>query len=127
MGTRGVEPEKLRPKGWKQTVFPPSGSAATEALLDDWVDAKRTKDFQTADKIRDQLREHGIVADSARPRMGDDARRGAALQPVAGRRRKRDVEEMLEEWVQAKRAKQFDKADSLREALQAQGIDAESA
>merc|ERR1712187_545365 len=63
----GIEAEKLRPKGWEQTVFPPSGSAAAEALLDEWVEAKRAGNFQLADEIRDDLRVRGIAADKARP------------------------------------------------------------
>ena len=39
----------------KSNRAPPTGSAATEALLDAWVEAKRNKDFQAADDIRQQF------------------------------------------------------------------------
>merc|ERR1712187_278130 len=140
---RGIEAEKLRPKGWEQTVFPPSGSAAAEALLDDWVEAKRAKNFNLADEIREELREMGIAADAARPdpRQTGDAGRGSArhdrhhsrdapkqnpsqrhrrdeIDHVSYRRSRAETEELLDEWVQAKRAKEFEKADALREQLQ---------
>jgi hypothetical protein len=35
--------------------------------LDQWVNAKRIKDFATADRIRDELRAEGIEPDKARP------------------------------------------------------------
>jgi len=35
--------------------------------LDQWVNAKRIKDFATADRIRDELRAQGIEPDKARP------------------------------------------------------------
>jgi len=43
--------------------------AATETQLDSWIDAKRGKDFATADMLRDQLRARGIDPDKARPPM----------------------------------------------------------
>ena len=45
---------------------PPRFDAATEAKLDRWVDAKRRKEFATADAIRDELRRQGIEPDAAR-------------------------------------------------------------
>ena len=41
--------------------------AESEARLDAWIDAKRAKDFATADRIRDELRAKGIEPDQARP------------------------------------------------------------
>ena len=50
------------------------GAAPSEELLaelaprlDAWVAAKRSKDFATADKIRDELKAAGVIADKARP------------------------------------------------------------
>eukprot|EP00320_Phaeocystis_rex_P010183 CAMPEP_0119071516 /NCGR_PEP_ID=MMETSP1178-20130426/51134_1 /TAXON_ID=33656 /ORGANISM="unid sp, Strain CCMP2000" /LENGTH=68 /DNA_ID=CAMNT_0007053453 /DNA_START=49 /DNA_END=252 /DNA_ORIENTATION=+ len=38
-----------------------------EKQLDAWVQAKRIKDFATADRIRDELRAEGVEPDKARP------------------------------------------------------------
>merc|ERR1719159_2070767 len=65
--SQGIEPEVHRPVGGRPVV-PQSGSAITEAMLDDWVDAKRNKDWDTADRIRDELRDQGIQPDLFRPR-----------------------------------------------------------
>lgn len=54
--------------------------AETEAKLDEWVEAKRQKDFATADEIRSALRAQGIDAQSARP----DPRKAAAMQEQMG-------------------------------------------
>merc|ERR1712232_961628 len=124
----------MRPKGWVPTVFPPSGSAATEALLDDWVAAKRAGDFRTADDIRDDLRREGVEPDQARPDFKSRGGAAGAAPPWRGggcggfpgddrapkrargpSRRSRDVEEALDEWVEAKRAKDFGRADRIRE------------
>mmetsp|Transcript_28885 Transcript_28885/g.47906 ORF Transcript_28885/g.47906 Transcript_28885/m.47906 type:complete len:371 (+) Transcript_28885:53-1165(+) len=48
----------------------PFYDAATEEALDRWVEAKRRKDFQSADAIRGQLRVAGIDVEKARPPMG---------------------------------------------------------
>merc|ERR1719361_1446763 len=46
----------------------------TQCQLDQWVEAKRARDFKLADDIRAQLRLKGIDPDSARPpsRLQDD-------------------------------------------------------
>eukprot|EP00746_Dinoflagellata_sp_MGD_P074879 gnl/MRDRNA2_/MRDRNA2_30187_c0_seq1.p1 gnl/MRDRNA2_/MRDRNA2_30187_c0~~gnl/MRDRNA2_/MRDRNA2_30187_c0_seq1.p1 ORF type:complete len:104 (-),score=29.18 gnl/MRDRNA2_/MRDRNA2_30187_c0_seq1:132-443(-) len=93
----------MRPPGWRPLAFPPSGSNKTEALLDKWVEAKRAKDFEQADMIRDDLKNQGINADDMRP----------------------DRKTLLDQWVEAKRARNFWRSDQLREALWAQGIDPE--
>ena len=49
-----------------------------ELILDDWVKAKRAKDFETADRIRDGLRAQGVDPDIERP---NDTKQRA--QPVA--------------------------------------------
>ena len=36
-------------------------------MLDDWVAAKRDRDFTTSDRLRDELRAHGVDAEKARP------------------------------------------------------------
>eukprot|EP00662_Eupelagonemidae_sp_cell21_P051874 gene51874-biopygen113384 len=40
---------------------------ATEERLDAWVNAKRAKDYATADAIRAELQAHGVDAEAARP------------------------------------------------------------
>lgn len=66
---QGIDPEKHRGIG-HIPVIPPSGSAATEAMLDDWVEAKRAKDYPTADRIRSELKDLGIHTDEHRPPPG---------------------------------------------------------
>ena len=54
---KGIEPDKLRPDTFKNPMVTQPGaaglSAEVEALLDDWVKAKRQKDFRKADMIRE--------------------------------------------------------------------------
>merc|ERR1712046_200391 len=42
-------------------------SPRTEKVLDRWVEAKRGRDFEVADRLRDELRERGIDAEKERP------------------------------------------------------------
>eukprot|EP00930_Biecheleria_cincta_P094513 TRINITY_DN8567_c0_g1_i1.p1 TRINITY_DN8567_c0_g1~~TRINITY_DN8567_c0_g1_i1.p1 ORF type:complete len:490 (+),score=93.10 TRINITY_DN8567_c0_g1_i1:88-1557(+) len=83
-----------------------TGSPEIDQMLDEWVKAKRMRDFTTADSIRGVLRAQGIDPDTVRP-ISTDA--------------------MLDEWVKAKRMRDFGTADSLRAALRAQGIDPDTA
>lgn len=78
------------------------GDPNVEQMLDEWVKAKRMRDFATADSLRAILRAQGVDPDKARP-VSTDA--------------------MLDEWVKAKRMRDFSTADSLRIQLRAQGID----
>ena len=39
----------------------------TDAKLDEWVAAKRAKDYATADRIREELRMVGVDPDTVRP------------------------------------------------------------
>lgn len=43
-----------------------TGDPETERMLDEWVKAKRTRDFQTADNLRAVLRAQGVDPDTAR-------------------------------------------------------------
>ena len=45
----------------------PEINAKDEALLDRWVEAKRSRDFKTSDRIRDQLEAKGIKPEEVRP------------------------------------------------------------
>merc|ERR1712228_54019 len=83
-----------------------SGDPAVDAMLDEWVKAKRTRDFETADQIKAVLRAQGIDPDTARP-VSTDA--------------------LLDEWIKAKRTRDFTTADSIRAVLRAQGVDPDTA
>eukprot|EP00966_Prymnesium_polylepis_P105264 2437923-Prymnesium_polylepis.1 len=151
--SRGVEPDKARPSmtaqfkeqarvrppppqwhGGPNAALPSYGAPPplpVEAKLDQWVAAKRAKDFATADHLREELRAAGIDAEKARPAH---ALGGAPpftpqymappppLPPPPS-----DTERKLDQWVAAKRGKDFATADHLREELRARGIDAEKA
>eukprot|EP00930_Biecheleria_cincta_P087640 TRINITY_DN7686_c0_g1_i1.p1 TRINITY_DN7686_c0_g1~~TRINITY_DN7686_c0_g1_i1.p1 ORF type:complete len:382 (+),score=77.33 TRINITY_DN7686_c0_g1_i1:48-1148(+) len=83
-----------------------TGDPNVEQMLDEWVKAKRMRDFATADSIRAVLRSQGVDPDHARP-VSTDA--------------------MLDEWVKAKRMRDFTTADALRVQLRAQGVDPDTA
>lgn len=89
-------------------------SSEDEGLLDRWVEAKRSKDFATADKLREELRARGIEPDQVRP----NNKKGAAPQTFDD-----ETERKLSQWVAAKRAKDFATADRIRDELRTQGVD----
>jgi len=51
----------------KGGAAPQTYDAETEEKLNQWVSAKRSKDYETADQIRAELREQGVEPDDARP------------------------------------------------------------
>lgn len=57
--------------GWgaskPQTTLAEPYDPSIEAMLDEWVEAKRAKDFASADSIRDLLRAQGVEPAEARP------------------------------------------------------------
>ena len=59
---RQPAPEPGKPTG-------PPVDAETEMQLDMWVEAKRTRDFATADSIRGQLEQRGIRPELVRPHL----------------------------------------------------------
>jgi len=79
-----------------------SGQSPVDNMLDEWVKAKRMRDFATADSLRAVLRGQGVDPDQARPVSS---------------------EAMLTDWVNAKRSRDFATADAIRVQLRAQGID----
>merc|ERR1712151_111240 len=85
-----------------------------EKQLDLWVEAKRRKDYATADEIRAELRANGINPDDERPPKGGGG---------GGQTSNEDIEHQLDRWVDAKRAKDFETADAIRANLRAKGID----
>merc|ERR1712113_1178470 len=114
------QPPPPPPPSTQQTLTQNTGipqyDAATEAKLDQWVVAKRAKDFTRADNIRTELREQGVDPDFARPvwyqaaqkiaekvaeAQNPDGSEGVAVIPTFSP----EIELMLDQWVQAKRNK----------------------
>lgn len=58
---------RAKEKGGKEGAPKPAHDKATEKKLNLWVKAKRTKDWETADKLREELRAAGIDAAAERP------------------------------------------------------------
>ena len=81
-----------RPTGPPDGAAPPLPAAAPpvdlpstdelELILDDWVRAKRAKEFDTADRIRDGLRAQGIDPDIERPNNTHHQRLGGLQRSV---------------------------------------------
>jgi len=92
-------------------------TADDEAKLDQWVAAKRGKDYATADRIREELRAKGIEPDTARPAGPGGAKKPDAHVPDAV------IDRLLDEWVAAKRAKDFATADRIRDQLRSKGVE----
>merc|ERR1712137_17168 len=155
----GVEPATARPSGRDvhhvpHIVYPPGRNSmhttndagapvrrsqygsqrtkfdmATEAQLDRWVIAKRERDFALADDIRNDLWSRGIEPDAERP---SDKYAHVPVHPPTSRRPTPDsnnndfddeVETRLDQWVTAKRERDFVTADAIRKELRAWGIE----
>lgn len=98
-------------------------------LLDAWVGAKRVHSFEAADRIRLQLLAHGVDPNVHRPRdwAGWKMEAGRVRQAV-DRVHDAQAEEWLDQWVEAKRNKDFALADRIREDLRQQkGVQADKA
>jgi len=98
------------------------GDFKVEDMLDRWVDAKRRKDFTTADGIRNELRAKGIEAEKKRPGFDQVSRTPKPAPPPEV-----DVEIELDRWVAAKRAKDFGTADRIRSDLRIRGVEPDAA
>merc|ERR1740138_56836 len=72
----------------------------TEAKLDEWVQAKRARDFQTSDAIQAELEAQGIDTKAARP---DPKKAGANLWAAIKPTYDPETEARLDQWVIAKR------------------------
>jgi len=88
----GLEPDSLRPPDREIPSLSKNAAKVhdgyTEAQLDRWVQAKRDKDFATADAIRAELRARGIEPDLVRPsdrdaQMQQQSQLAAAAQQLA--------------------------------------------
>ena len=124
-------------------------------VVQEWQQARRRKDFATADRIRTELRTRGIEAEEAvqllaPPRgggnggechkcglFGHQARdcpqaRRAPVENSGRRTASRSLqnlggEELVWEWQQARRSRDFDTADNIRAKLREMGIEADEA
>merc|ERR1712190_446626 len=104
----------------------------TEAKLEQWVQAKRASDFQTSDAIQAELEAQGIDTYAARPeikRAGASRAYGSYANPSAasGGPYDPETEAKLDQWVQAKRARDFTTSDAIQVELEAQGVDTHAA
>uniref|UniRef100_A0A7S3BHC9 Uncharacterized protein n=1 Tax=Haptolina ericina TaxID=156174 RepID=A0A7S3BHC9_9EUKA len=125
----------------------------TEEKLSHWVAAKRAKEYNTADRLREELRAIGIDAEKARPALTAGGQPTPIvrlppppqpphymaphlLQPAPPAKRQRVVqmqqfdpaiEQQLDQWTDAKRAKDFGTADRIREQLRAIGVEPDQA
>merc|ERR1719497_184814 len=113
----GIDPDTVRPRGWEAQATPTNtGDAWTEMQLDNWLAAKRSKDFATADAIRDELRSMGVDPDTVRPP-------GWEVKVNGGKTGDPWMDEQLDKWLIAKRQKDFATADAIRDELRSMGVD----
>ena len=110
------------PEGEDEAAMRMHEEMVNEQMLDDWVKAKRMKNYSDADRIRDELRAKGIEPEKKRP--GFDARAAPPKPPPPP---EIDIEEQLDLWVKAKRAKDFATADRIRGDLRIRGVEPEAA
>jgi len=75
---------------------------SVEAELDQWSEARASKDYATADSIRDALRRRGVSPQKER----------------AGH----SVQDEVHQWSRAKQARDFTRSDRIRDSLRAQGV-----
>ena len=90
-------------------------------LLEQWVTAKRSRDFETSDRIRAQMKEAGVNPENLRPAPGNGGggRYGGG---GGGGRYGDDQNDLLDQWVNAKRGRDFETADKIRGQLEAMGV-----
>jgi len=129
-GMRGPPPP---PQRAPRSVPPPAYDEEINKMLDEWVQAKRAKDFTTSDKLRDTLRARNVDPDTARPADGryvpPTAAAAAPWHQAAGGYQPPpwaegpSPEVLLNDWEQAKQARDFDKSDMIRKQLRAMGVE----
>merc|ERR1711924_100304 len=77
-----------------------TGDPEIEAKLDQWLIAKRSKDFASADMIRDELRAQGNDPDTVRPRgWTASAASGAGAGAGTGKTGDAWTDEQLDKWL----------------------------
>ena len=72
-GNTGINQWETRASGGRPPP-PPHMDTETEAKLDQWVNAKRAKDFATADRLREEMRAAGAEPDMVRPAVTSPSR-----------------------------------------------------
>lgn len=87
---------------------------SVEDRLEEWREAKQRADYDTADRIRAELRAEGVDPDKRRRTGGGSS---------YGSRREPSVEEKIQTWQDAKARKDFATADRIRSELRAQGVE----
>ena len=111
---------------------PSPSNPMIELQLDEWVAAKRAKDFTTADRIRSELRAIGCDPAVARPQHMGQPRAVAGftgtnlVKLLPGAMVDDAMHVMLEAWVKAKREKDYGKADLIRHDIRDAGYDPDS-
>lgn len=131
----GVDPDKARQlekHTWSGGLSSNKGKGPfdgqTEALLDAWVVAKRERDYASADDLAARLRARDIEPAVARPPPGAHRRQKHGSAAVANPELGPfdfNTEEMLDGWVTARRTRNFEMADQLRDQLRAMNIEPE--
>merc|ERR1740117_313297 len=99
------------PEGEDEEAMRAHEALENDTMLDEWVKAKRQKNYAEADRLRDELRAKGVEPDKMRP----DTFKTPSVNAEA--------EALLDDWVKAKRMKDFQKADLIREELRAHRIE----
>ena len=96
--------------------------------LEEWVAAKRARDFVTADRLRSELEANGYHPEKLRPPPGGGGRggpyddgRGRGGGGFGG-----DGHRLFDEWLAAKRRRDFETSDRLRAEMKSEGFNPET-
>jgi len=126
-------------RGRESWDLPPL-STEMEEMLEQWVAAKRRRDFETSDRIRAEMEDAGVSPEEYRPapsRRPSDSRFTAPSRRPPDLRRERqegawdlpplskEMEELLEQWVAAKRQRDFETSDRIRAEMKDAGVNPE--
>merc|ERR1719409_1212672 len=86
-------------------ILPPE----TDRMFAQWQSAKRARDYVTADKLREELRQLGVDADlrDGRPSRGPGGGGGPPPVDIRGQPLDSDTDRMFQQWQSAKRARDF--------------------
>merc|ERR1712050_154473 len=117
MGTQMAVAQDSNPAKRQRTDGAGQGSTGdpwTDEQIEKWAVAKRTKDYATADSIRDTLRAVGVDPDLVRP---------YGCNNTIGKTGDAWMDAQLDKWLIAKKSKDFAEADRIRDELRALGID----
>ena len=102
--------------------------------VQEWQQARRRKDFETADRLRTELRAQGIEAEAEAAQLPPPPRAENAGRRIGQDTASKDLQQMSEEevevvqeWMQARRGKDWETADAIRAMLRGLGIAADQA